>query len=97
MEHDRIRKLQDANLELSKQIIAMAGEIARLRASVNVLKLLAAWNESPRDPVAALGVLRDAEELALKNDQNEQERQHIAEMLPFFEKWRKHGTSPGDS
>ena len=78
---DEIEKLQRANLELGKQLLILAENVAGLRASVSVLKLLVATRESPNDPEAALEVLRQAEKLALKLDPETSERQQAHDLI----------------
>ena len=88
---DKLLKLRDAYLDLSKQFVALAGQVSQLRASVRVLKILAAHQTNPANPANALDVFRDAEALVLKHDPTEQERQYVAQIIQTLELAHKIG------
>ena len=97
MDDEQLEKLRAMVIRLSEELVTMAGQITALRASMNVLKLLEAYRQNPDDPAAALSSLRDAEQVALKSDPNEQERQQVADAIEFLKRWKKGGSPPSAS
>ena len=76
---------------LTEQFIAMGSQLAELRASVNVLKVLEAIRMSPADPVEGLKALRQLEEKQQSLDPQAQEAKKYSEMIEALKQWKSGG------
>ena len=84
-------KFQKFIATFSQQFIILAGQVSEIRASVNVLKVVAATQLSPDDPVAALKLLQRQEKVYLDSDPNNKDLQEASATIEAVNLWKKHG------
>jgi hypothetical protein len=97
-ESELIEKFQKAIFTLGKQIIAIDEAIGSLRASVNVLKVYAANQLSPENPVEGLKQLSILEKkIAPVSDPNAKERTEAADTIAALQAWIARGRPAPDA
>jgi CheY-like chemotaxis protein len=84
-------------LEISRQLLELKGEVAKLTASVNVLKVCTAVGVLPGHPEEVLKLLAQWEDLILKDDQTELVRKKVLDVIEALQQLRKRGASGPDS
>jgi hypothetical protein len=75
----------------SEQFIKLAGQVAELRASVNVLKSVLAMQMCPDDPEEGVRQFRILEKKLLDADSSEKQRKEVVDIIDGVKAWRKKG------
>jgi hypothetical protein len=83
--------------DFAKQLLILNQQIANLRASLNVLKVLEAMRLSPDDVPEGLKGLRQLEEKQLNSDPHEQARKEAFDLIDAVEQWKQLGGQHGRS
>jgi len=78
---------------LSEHLIGFQRQIADLRASVEVLKVLEAMRLNPTDPQKGLELIRQLEQRHLELDPLEQKRNELGELVKILQKMKATGAT----
>lgn len=76
---------------MSERIIEVCGSLNELRAAVNVLKLTAATQLDPDDPMYVLEQLQSLEKAPFSVDSEETKRRLVADQIDAIRQRRKTG------
>jgi hypothetical protein len=88
---------EDQFTKLSEQILLLGREIAKLRASVRVLKTYVASQLSPDNLEAGLKQLHLVEQRMLESDPNDQELKKALDIIEASRHWKERGNPPENS
>jgi hypothetical protein len=81
--------------DFAEQLLILNQQLANLRSSVNVLKVLEARRLSPDDVRLGLKALLKLEEIQLSTDPSEAQRKEVFELIDAVKEWKKTGGQTG--
>src|ERR1019366_10249866 len=73
----------------ARELLKIGGEVAKLKASVQVLKAGLATLMNPGQPAIALKQLESSEQVVLAADPKQPERQQTADAVDAVQAWKK--------
>jgi hypothetical protein len=84
--------MEDKNMQLlTEQFLILERQVAKLRASLLVLKGIVAMDLNPSDPIEAVKQIQALEDRMLNADPNNAARQQTAEILEAVKLWKMKG------
>jgi CII-binding regulator of phage lambda lysogenization HflD len=84
-------KIDQFILTFSEQILTLEQNQAQMRASLTVLKALAAMQIDPGDPIKGANQILDLEKKLESADPSNQERTRVTQLIEAAKLWKKHG------